>query len=100
MTRFLLFLFACVAAHGAEQMVEWVYPLPKDPTGFVLERGTGNNAQTFKEVASLPGYNRAFLNTGLTKKTKYSYRMRAYISRSDGTTIYSQYSNVVSKPAK
>ena len=95
----LLFLLLASSAFAAQQTVSWIYsgaPI----TGFVLERGTGPNAQTFKAVATLPATARFYLNTGLYSKTKYAYRLRAFIETPDGLIIYSAYSNVVSKPAK
>lgn len=88
------------SAFAAQQTVSWTTTDKTPPTGFVLERGTGSNAQTFTVVATLPGSARSFVNLNLTSKTKYSYRIRAYNEAPDRTVIYSAYSNVVSKPAK
>lgn len=100
MKRCLIFFALTVVLTASQQTVSWTTTDKTPPTGFVLERGTGANAQTFTVVATLPGSARSFVNMNLTSKTKYSYRIRAYNEAPDGTVVYSAYSNVVSKPAK
>lgn len=99
MKIFALLLFAA-SLSAAQLTPQWSYNHPVTPTGFVIERGLGKVAQSFKAIATVPGSARSYVDTGLISKTKYSYRVRAFVLKPDGTEIYGPYSNVASKPAR
>jgi len=48
--------------------------------GFKIERCTGNNCTNFAQVATVGANVRTYSNTGLSKNTVYTYRVRAYNS--------------------
>jgi len=48
--------------------------------GFKIERCTGNSCTNFTEVATVGANVRSYSNTGLSKNTVYTYRVRAYNS--------------------
>ena len=60
--------------------------------GFQIERCAGSNCTNFAQVATAAANMTTYSNTGLTKKTPYSYRLRAYNGAG-----YSSYTTVVSK---
>ncbi len=102
MKAFVPFILLATLAHAAQLTTTWGYPLGYVlPSGFVIERGKGNVALVFEVVATLPGTVRAYTDTGLVTKTKYSYRIRSFIKKADGTEVYSMgYSNVVARMTK
>ena len=62
-------------------------------TGYLIERSL--DAVTFVQIAAVGVNVHAYKNLGLTEKTTYYYRVRAYQTSETGTT-YSDYSNVAS----
>ena len=48
--------------------------------GFKIERCSGTNCTSFAQVATVGANVRAYSNTGLSKNTVYTYRVRAYNS--------------------
>jgi len=48
--------------------------------GFKIERCTGNNCTNFTQIATVGANVRSYSNTGLSKNTVYTYRVRAYNS--------------------
>ncbi len=95
MTRLLLFLFACVAAHASQLTIPWTYrsaDIPV-PTSFVVER-RDPKATAFVVKATVPGTTRQYTDTTLKNNTVYVYRVRAENKTSTGT-VYGDYSNVV-----
>lgn len=56
-----------------------------DEDNFVLERRIGSGA--FSVIATLPANTTAYSNTGLTKNTTYSYRVKA--TNANGSSAYS-----------
>jgi len=62
-----------------------------DETGFRIERCTGASCTNFTQVAEVGANVTTFANTGLTKNTTYTYRVRAF-----NTGGNSAYSNVAS----
>jgi hypothetical protein len=59
--------------------------------GFVIERCTGADCTDFAQIATVGANIETFLDTGLSKSTTYSYRVRAFNSAGNST-----YSNVAS----
>jgi len=55
--------------------------------GFKIERCSGNNCTNFTQVATVGANVRNYSNTGLSKNTVYTYRVRAY--NSFGNSAYS-----------
>jgi len=62
-----------------------------DETGFRIERCTGAGCTNFAQVAEVGSNVTTFANTGLTKNTTYTYRVRAFNAGGN-----SAYSNVAS----
>ena len=62
-----------------------------DETGFRIERCTGSGCTNFTQVAEVGGNVTTFANTGLTRNTTYTYRVRAFNAGGN-----SAYSNVAS----
>jgi len=62
-----------------------------DETGFRIERCTGAGCTNFAQVAEVGSNVTTFANTGLTKSTTYTYRVRAFNAGGN-----SAYSNVAS----
>ena len=62
-----------------------------DETGFRIERCTGASCTNFAQVAEVGANVTTFANTGLTKNTTYTFRVRAFNSGGN-----SAYSNVAS----
>jgi fibronectin type 3 domain-containing protein len=59
--------------------------------GFVVERCTGADCTDFAQIATVGANTEAFVDTGLSRNTTYSYRVRAF-----NTAGNSRYSNTVS----
>jgi acid phosphatase type 7 len=62
-----------------------------DETGFRIERCTGASCTNFAQVAEIGANVTTFVNTGLTKNTTYTFRVRAFNGGGN-----SAYSNVAS----
>lgn len=62
-----------------------------DQTGVRVERCKGSGCANFAQVAVLPGTPATFTDTGLARRTTYTYRVRAYNAAGD-----SAYSNTAS----
>jgi hypothetical protein len=58
--------------------------------GFRIERCTGNGCSNFAQIAQVGPNVTSFANTGLTAKTGYRYRVRAF-----NATGNSAFSNIV-----
>ena len=58
-----------------------------DETGFRIERCTGAGCTNFAQVAEVGSNVTTFANTGLTKNTTYTYRVRAF--NAGGNSAYS-----------
>jgi hypothetical protein len=61
-------------------------------TGFLVERST--DGVHFTQIAALGPNVTSYANKGLSRHTKYYYRVRAYFMNPDGSDIYSAYSAV------
>jgi hypothetical protein len=55
--------------------------------GFKIERCTGNNCTNFAQIAQVGPNVTSFSNTGLTRNTRYRYRVRAF--NANGNSAYS-----------
>jgi cellulose 1,4-beta-cellobiosidase len=62
-------------------------------TGFYIERSP--NGTTWTQVGATNATTFTFTNTGLTTKTNYQYRIRAYYTPTGGTTVYSTYTTTL-----
>ena len=58
--------------------------------GFKIERCTGNGCNNFAEIAQVGPNVSSFSNTGLTRNTRYRYRVRAFNGGGN-----SGYSNII-----
>ncbi|HZI88020.1 MAG TPA: fibronectin type III domain-containing protein, partial [Pyrinomonadaceae bacterium] len=56
-------------------------------TGFRIERCQGNNCSDFAEIAQVGANISTYSNTGLSRNTRYRYRVRAF--NSGGNSGYS-----------
>jgi hypothetical protein len=55
--------------------------------GFKIERCQGSSCTNFVQIAQVAANTRAYSNTGLTRNTRYRYRVRAF--NTGGNSAYS-----------
>jgi PKD domain/PQQ-like domain/Fibronectin type III domain len=81
---------AATALTGSSIGLRWTNGTTNQ-TGVKVERCRGSGCTNFAQVAALPAAPTTFADTGLTRRTTYRYRIRAYNAAGD-----SAYSNIAS----
>jgi len=67
------------AASASQLNLAWIDNASNED-GFKIERCSGTNCTSFAQVATVGANVRTYSNTGLSKNTVYTYRVRAYNS--------------------
>src|SRR6476620_7792760 len=70
---------ALTAASASQLNLAWTDNASNED-GFKIERCTGNSCTNFAQVATVGGNVKIYSNTGLSKNTVYTYRVRSYNS--------------------
>ncbi len=62
--------------------------------GYQIYISTGENSKSFKKLASVDSKTTKYTATGLKKGQYYNFKIRTYIKCSDGSYVYSKFSDV------
>lgn len=62
--------------------------------GYQVYAAVGENSKNYKKVASVSGKTLSYTMTGLKKNQYYNYKVRSYTKCSNGTYVYSEFSDI------
>jgi len=76
---------SAIANSKSQITLAWI-DTSSNETGFKIERCKGSTCTNFAQIATVSSDSQQYVDTGLTKRTTYRYRIRAY--NSSGDSVY------------
>jgi hypothetical protein len=86
---------AATAVSSSQINLSWT-DNSNNETGFKVERSKNGNGNSFSQIATVGANVTTYSNTGLSRATKYYYRVRAY--NGGGNSGYSNIASATTNP--